>query len=379
MLYVLDLCYNSNFLILIYYVKLFLKIISIFLPIVLIAKIILEVYKKIINPNEENNNLLKNIITIIVALIIIFLIYPIMNLLFNLEFFDKVSFINCWNNATSIKEINSYNKSINLNVSSSEINGNNTILECFGITGCNFELPVAHRNNYEFLGWSTSSDCKNIINNSYYTTFEETDLYACYKEIKKDTNNINKNNNNNNTNTINKTEYTIFVGDSRTVGMCSYLKKELKNTEKCVAEVGKSLSWFESNAISKVNNIIKADNNIVHNIVIDLGVNGLNPDKATNYANTYNRLKQGDWKNQNIIIVSVTPVNEKTYKKPNFNEKIKQFNYNLKNKLNSNIVYCDIYDEVLNLIKNERNIRTDGLHYTKSGSTSIYYLKKNCI
>ena len=371
-------CQNSNFLKVIYYVKLSLRVVFFVIPIILIFKLILDVYKNIISGNNDeikNNN--KKMATRIIATIIMFFVYPIINLIFSLDVINQVGYLECWNNATTISEIDSYNKSIILDVNPSEIEGSTT-LECFSTTGCELKLPEAKRNNFDFLGWSTTKECDSIVNSDYYVTTTSTRLYACFKVQE---NAIPKANLNNNTS---KTpSKTIFVGDSRTEDMCSYLKSSMGSNESCVASSGKSLSWFNSTAVPKINSILNSDKDTVYNIVIDLGVNGLSSSGEANYANTYNGLKSGAWSKHNIVVVSVTPVNEskfsKSYKQKNFNSKIKSFNNNLKSNLSSNIKYCDIYDSVLSLVSSSKNIEKDGLHYKKSGYESIYKLKKNCL
>ena len=181
----------------------------------------------------------------------------------------------------------------------------------------------------------------------------------------------------------NKTEYTIFVGDSRTEDMCLFAKSHMKSTDQCVAEVGKSLSWFKQTAVPKVNNILNSNPNRTYNIIIDLGVNGLTPSSASNYAEEYNKLKNNAWQKHNVVVTSVTPVHEarfsNSYGRSNFNSQIKEFNNNLQNNLSSNILYCDIYNDVLSLIQNTQNVSPDGLHYTTSGYIVIYNLKNDCL
>ena len=182
---------------------------------------------------------------------------------------------------------------------------------------------------------------------------------------------------------VEPSKYTIFVGDSRTNGMCTYLKSEMESTEKCVAKDSQSLKWFQNTAISEVDKILNNNSSKKYNIIIDLGVNGISASGGKNYADTYNELKNGKWSKHNVIVTSVTPIDEARYRSRygsgKTNAIIKSFNNNLKNNLNSNIVYCDIYNDVLTLIKDSKNIEPDGLHYTKSGSREIYKLKKACI
>ncbi len=165
----------------------------------------------------------------------------------------------------------------------------------------------------------------------------------------------------------------IFVGDSRTVMMCSAVK--MPENEICIAKVGMGLSWLSETAVPSVNSVLAKNPNTNYNIIVDLGVNGLSSKNAPKYAQIYNDLANGNWKGHNIIITSVTPVDENRYRS-GFNSKIKEFNTALKNSLGNSVSYCNIYDKVLAL-KNQYT--PDGLHYSTSASKEIYNYKKECL
>lgn len=394
MFYILEsVCQNTLNLKVIFYVKLFVRFCSIFIPIVLIVKLIMDVYKNMIASKENNKEIISKASKRILASIIIFMIYPIVSIIFSSKIFENVSFKECWSNATSIKEIEELNKSVTLDINGNEIEGS-TILECYSKSGCNLKLPKATRNNFEFYGWSESKECKSYIKDSYNVTKTGVILYPCFSKYKlpdaKKKTETEKTGDSLGTTggstggdpSINATD-TIFVGDSRTVGLCETVK--MSSNETCVAKGGIGYIWFKNTAVSDINNIIKKNSNKSYNIIIDLGVNDLTYN--SNYIKIYNSLKEGDWSNQNMIVISVLPANEnkytRTYKTNKYyisdiNNKIKNFNSNMKNGLNSKIKYCDLYDKVWDIVVDEQET-SDGLHYKSNAYKQVYTFKKSCI
>ena len=173
---------------------------------------------------------------------------------------------------------------------------------------------------------------------------------------------------------------TIFVGDSRTNGMCN--ECSLCEGNDNVAEDGKGYDWFEKTAVSQVNNKIKSK---TYNIVILMGVNGVGSksEEGTAHAKKYYdkvlSLAKNEWKNQNIVYVSINPVVDgKSYA---YTAAVNSFNSSMKKSIESsgisNLKYCDtnttlkMYNDIFLL---------DGLHYTCTGYGRIYSLiKENCL
>ena len=174
---------------------------------------------------------------------------------------------------------------------------------------------------------------------------------------------------------------TLLVGDSRTVGMCS--KNEgygLCEDNEYIAKGSMGYTWFADTAIPQINNKIKSKE---YNIVILMGVNMEQLDgksEANKYYDKVSALAKGDWKNQNIIYVSINPVyDSKTYyvKMKHVND----FNNTMKSKINSlklsNLTYCDTAS---NLNLKSSNYDSEGLHYDKETYSKIYkYIKSNCL
>lgn len=172
----------------------------------------------------------------------------------------------------------------------------------------------------------------------------------------------------------------LFIGDSRTVGMCGYTGSELYNVQTCkqhkfIGKVGIGYSYFSSNIINNIKSAV-ANTNDKYKIVILLGVNDLGngvniSTVSSNYMNIITRLANNELKNHSITFVSVPPVSaSNSYNIPVTN--INNFNNNMKQKINSlnlnNVKYCDISTSF-----NASNIyQPDGLHYTSTGYTYLY-------
>ena len=180
----------------------------------------------------------------------------------------------------------------------------------------------------------------------------------------------------------------IIIGDSRTVGMCSTLTGDWNScsfsnsggkssgNDLYIAQGSMSYSWFSGTAVPKVNSIISSNSGTKYNIYSLMGVNMLLYD-IDKYISKYNELANGSWKNQKIILVSVTPVNEKIEASHGYstkNKDIKSFNSKLKSGVKANNVsYCDAYNAL------GSNFGTpDGLHYDSSTYKKIYNTIMGC-
>lgn len=181
----------------------------------------------------------------------------------------------------------------------------------------------------------------------------------------------------------------IIIGDSRTVGMCASITGDWTNCQFnnggafingddiYIAKGSMGYSWFYSTAVPAVNNIIASNPDTIFNIYSLMGVNFLLSD-IDKYIPAYKSLAQNEWKNHNLILVSVNPVDEAKEAQNGYstkNSSIISFNTQLKNGTSgvSNIKYCDTYNAVIG------NLGTsDGLHYTSSTYISIYNKMKTC-
>ena len=167
---------------------------------------------------------------------------------------------------------------------------------------------------------------------------------------------------------------TLFVGDSRTVGMCHSVS--LKSGEDCsIAEGSMGYNWFVNTALSSINSKLSSDQK--YNVIINMGTNDLGTASAgSDYASKYNSLKN-KYPKANIIAVSVGPVadsNVRYYRSIVKNSNVISFNNKLKQNLNSNVKYCDIYSKIINSFS-----ASDGVHYSVNTYRKIYKELNNCI
>ena len=173
-----------------------------------------------------------------------------------------------------------------------------------------------------------------------------------------------------------KHDTSIYVGDSRTVGMKDAITPTDKET--FIAEVGKGYSWFNNTVM----NTLKTDltSNPKVNVIINLGTNDLTDQyAASSYSHRYSELATS-YPDTNFIILSVTPIEDSkntAYTSVNdsmvvdFNKKLSGYVNDLKK---NNIKYCNIYDKVVS----GGYSTTDGLHYNNDTYKKIYQYIKEC-
>lgn len=188
-------------------------------------------------------------------------------------------------------------------------------------------------------------------------------------------NNGNNNNNSNNTSNVKK-NYTILVGDSRMVGLCSSVRVN-NNTDCSIAKGSMGSSWFKSTAYPGIKNILS--NHPKSYIVVYMGTNDLGAiDSATKTYAEYENKLANEYPDSEVVVVSVTPIIDskvKSYKNVVTDQNAIKFNSTLKPKLNSNVSYCDIHDK----IKNYGCNTSDGVHYDASCYNEIYKEILNCL
>lgn len=150
---------------------------------------------------------------------------------------------------------------------------------------------------------------------------------------------------------------TVFIGDSRTVGMYQAVRD---NSSLWVGAVGKGRDWFVKYGS------VQADPYITEGtkVVINLGVNDTGQIKK--YITDMNSICQ-TWidRGASVYYVSVNPLD---YSKYVTNDSIVSFNASLKAGLSADIKWIDSYSYLV-----ENGYATvDGIHYSKDTSKSIY-------
>ena len=159
----------------------------------------------------------------------------------------------------------------------------------------------------------------------------------------------------------------LFVGDSRTVGMCN--AKGVGGY--CVAKEGQGLKWLKTNMTQQsITNKLKDKSYKV--MVISLGINDLG--YVNDYVKYYKEMAD-KYTSVKIIATSVTRVFDDTSKSIK-NDKVRMFNDSLKNGLSgSKVTYCDIYTPTFNSLKGA----SDGIHYDNASYKKIYNAVAQCV
>jgi hypothetical protein len=182
------------------------------------------------------------------------------------------------------------------------------------------------------------------------------------EQIKENLESNNKNNSNNQLKDNQTNVATIFIGDSRTVGMSNSIKK-LEN-EFFIAKIGEGYSWLTNEAVYQIDTIISNTNYDNYNLIFLLGVNDL--DNYNKYIETYNYFKNEKYKNYNLYFCTVNPVIDG--KSCATTKMILEFNKKLESIININT-----YDAIINTFN-----APDGLHYDSKTYKVIYnYIKES--
>lgn len=161
----------------------------------------------------------------------------------------------------------------------------------------------------------------------------------------------------------------IWVGDSRFVGQSQYAKD---SNDTYIAKVAMGYNWFNSTAIPQVNAVKQSGDAIIVNI----GVNDMN---SSALCARLNQLAGSDWKDCNVIFMSVNPVNDSKASAHGYsvrNSQVVAFNNYMKQHLDSNIQYLNTFS-IIN--DNSYNYTSDGVHYTGDGYKAIYNKAKSSL
>ena len=178
----------------------------------------------------------------------------------------------------------------------------------------------------------------------------------------------------------------IMVGDSRTVGLCNSVYGisvancstlgYKKNNNTFISLTSTAYDWFSSKALPEIKNQLKS--NEKSTVFINMGTNRLDDliNQANSYAKDYNDLAK-TYSKANIVAVSVTPIIDSKvayYKDVNLDSNVVKFNNQLKSKLSSDVIYCDVYSKVKGKVD-----ASDGVHYDTASYKLINDEMMNCI
>lgn len=154
---------------------------------------------------------------------------------------------------------------------------------------------------------------------------------------------------------LDRTEGTIYVGDSRFNGMEMHLKK---GDGYVVAKDSMGYKWLVTEALPAIENIKATHTDITEwTIVSGLGVNDLY--NIDNYIQVYKNLEAAGYR---VVALSVNPTN---HKRVGLNEEINVFNFKLSQ---SGLEYFDLNRHLLDVGFDT----VDGLHYKKATYQEIW-------
>ena len=307
-----------------------LSIIQICGPILLILSLVYTFVKLMQNP--EDKKLINRLKNSCLALALIFFIPLLVNVLLNMVD-ETSSFGACWKSAGSSGFGNS---------NYIEVNNDNDRVNIIGNSDYEQGVPSSSDNGNSSSGTTTSSGGDNT---SITTPIVD-----------------------------NGGSRVIFIGDSRTVQMYSYVANTWKNNsystggitqfnnDLFVAQGSMGLSWMKETGIPAAKQYFT--NGV--SIVILMGVNDLrNQDSYIEYLNS--NVSSWTSKGAKLYFVTVNPC-DGSY--DHMNSRINEFNSKLKSNLSNKIGWINTHDNL--------SFKTvDGLHYNKDTSIKIYNYIKN--
>lgn len=156
---------------------------------------------------------------------------------------------------------------------------------------------------------------------------------------------------------------TIFIGDSRMVGM----DNAVDDDSIYIAKVGEGYNWYKEYAEEILEKTIESNSDKSLSVIFNLGVNDL--EDAQKYVAAVNELS-AKYSNVRFSYMSVNPVGVTTIT----NEQIKIFNNTLQTMLDNKVNYIDTYTYLM--AKGYNTV--DGLHYTDETYRVIHdYVKSS--
>lgn len=172
-------------------------------------------------------------------------------------------------------------------------------------------------------------------------------------------------------------EVRIFIGDSRTVGLCSAVTGISRNAklvsvmtadgqEYFYGKVSSGFAWYSTSGIKMIKKLLKKHPQA--SVILSHGVNDLG--YINDYIESYQSLMLA-YPKAKFVIMSVNPVNTKKYKGYAKPAKIEAFNMALRQAFPNN--FLDTY----HYLKKVKFQSPDGLHYDEETYLHIYgYVSK---
>lgn len=173
----------------------------------------------------------------------------------------------------------------------------------------------------------------------------------------------------------------LNIGDSRTVGMYfsenrAKYSNEVNTADNAgnlwFAKVGQGLKWFENN-LSTIQKHAKNSNIVVINLGInDLAASGNSDVTAQKYLIMMNKLAKAWQKDgKKVFFSSINPVGPQYSHARLFNQKIDNFNRQMRDNLSSEITFIDTNTFIKDKLKSS-DFDKFGLHYVPSVNKSVH-------
>lgn len=364
---ILDICDKLGFLNIMRFIKIIFNFVCIIVPVGLIIMLSIDFSKNVMHDPDFQKKNNKVIIQRLISAVLLFAVPYIIKVVMTGIVGLGGNWASCYTNASKEQMLAVFND------------------KYAGISSDSLDEETARElsTDIDYLDDSSLKNTYRDILNTYYEKKQE----AAAEKNKSD----NKDDNGGTTPVIPvkpspKGGKYIFIGDSRTVGLCAAVtgdyngcnnsgnNPKVSGDDIFIAKVGEGYSWFNNTAIPLMNNIIKNNSGTAYNIVINMGVNDLG--NISLYINKYNELKK-TYSNHNIVIVSVNPVWDARTKYVK-NQGVLDFNNKLKSGLDSSIKYCDTYSDLVGSLQSS-DYDGEGLHYSNSAYKNIYNSSKSCV
>lgn len=350
-------CKNSGILQTIYILKTLGNIVCILVPIFIILSGMKSLFK-VVTDDEKLNDSVKSFITKIIIGAFIFFIPGIVTTVIKYASNDNYS---CLSEAT-LEKIDYYK-----NLEQKEVNKK--------LTEKNTKKAENEKN-------TKKQDEKNK-KQAEQTARENEREREKEREQNQSQNVVTPGNNNIPQNANTNYEGTLYVGDSRTVGMYFALYggsySSSVNTsygsEKWLAKVSMGYNWFKSTGIPYIQSYVSKGN---YEVTIQMGANDLyNSSLASSYVSLINELV-ASYPNSKFIVISVNPIDDnkaKSYGYTATNNQVINFNNSYRNSISGkNITYCDTYSSVIG-----NYTATDGIHYNNATYKNVYNAIRSCL
>ena len=358
-----SMCKSNAVFSVIYVVKQILQIVFVLVPIILIVLVTIDLAKNVVAGKEDDMKKNKNLaIKRIIYAVVIFFVPTIVNVVMNTIYRNtdrksEAEYSKCWVYATK-ENVSACNKEAQ--AKQEEIDKARSKKSKEAMEEYKKKAEEQEQGREKQLGEKEESDPGNQPDSN--PTPQEPGL----SDEEKEKVNI------------------IWIGDSRTNGMCTVAG--LSSKETCIAKDGAGIAWLKSKDTK--NKIYAAlDKNSSAYVIINLGVNGISglsktsiETNVTVFVDVYKEIAN-KYPNAHIIVTSVGPVDEAKeasyeggiYKVKNTN--VNDFNTALESQLSkTNIKYCNIN----NTIRNGYVLSKDGIHYTNDTYKTIYSTSKSC-